>query len=554
MIYWVLTLSVLVCILFIAGIFRNRFLTERKLKEIRMLWSKPKNIYRSFKLINSYLNTFETKNDASAADLDLNDVFCFIDRTNSKPGQQYLYKQLHTSEVCEEYLTALEQRINKFNQDADLRELTELKLTDLNNNEAYYLPELFSKLQHSIFKRFTTFYIKIGLPLLVSLIIAFLIIPNQVYFLLISVCVIANVVIHMSNKSKMMAYTHSLPQVLLLHSVSTWLFNHDLLIKRDTFKQSLMNVAKLKKSLGFINIQNKTADDPTNISYLFSEWFKMFLLIEPLNFIYSIDKVNKYRDDIRMLFECVAEIDVAISIQSVRTGAPYYCVPEFSKVNERVIIEELYHPLIENCVPNSIDIDNRQGVLITGSNMSGKTTFIRTLAINIILSQTINTSFSKKYHAPVLKTFTSINMSDDLGEQTSYFQAEAISIREIIRDCSENRIVNNLVIIDEIFRGTNTIERIAAAKAVLSYFIKNNIFVLVSTHDLELAELLGNDYKVFSFEEIIGDDRLIFDYKIKEGLLKNKNGIAVLKGLGYPQSIIDEASIVSSQLRERYNL
>ncbi len=145
-------------------------------------------------------------------------------------------------------------------------------------------------------------------------------------------------------------------------------------------------------------------------------------------------------------------------------------------------------------------------------------------------------------------------MSDDLGAHKSYFQAEALSIRNIIRANEAAKPLNSLVIIDEIFRGTNTIERIAAAKAVLSYFIETKSFVLVSTHDLELAALLGNDYKVFSFEELSGDDRLIFDYKIKEGLLKNKNGIAVLKGLDYPQNIIDEAGKISVQLRDKYDL
>ena len=186
--------------------------------------------------------------------------------------------------------------------------------------------------------------------------------------------------------------------------------------------------------------------------------------------------------------------------------------------------------------------------------MSGKTTFIRALAVNALLSQTINTSFATIYKAPPLKILTSININDDLSEHKSYFQAEASSIRNIIRSCTENKSLRSLVIIDEIFRGTNTIERIAAAKAVLSHLIENKTFVLVSTHDLELAELLGNDYKVFSFEELIGDNRLVFDYKIKEGLLKNKNGIAVLKGLDYPQNIIDEASMISIQLRNKYNL
>ena len=221
---------------------------------------------------------------------------------------------------------------------------------------------------------------------------------------------------------------------------------------------------------------------------------------------------------------------------------------------DELIVEDLYHPLIENCVPNSLNMDNGHGALITGSNMSGKTTFIRALAINALLSQTINTSFAKTYKAPPVQILTSINMTDDLGEHKSYFQAEAISIRNIIKHAETGYPRQSLIIIDEIFRGTNTIERIAAAKAVLSYFIENKCFVLVSTHDLELATLLGNDFKVFSFEERSGDNRLTFDYKIKTGLLKNKNGIAVLKGLDYPQQIIDEAGRISMALREKYDL
>ena len=202
MIYWVLILLIFIGLLIIIGIFRNRFLKEKKLKEIRASWGRPKNIYRSFKLINSYLSVFGIKNEASAADLDLDDVFCFIDRTNSKPGQQYLYKQLHSSDVSKDYFVTLEQRIDKFNENQNLREITELKLADLNNNDAYYLPELFSKTHNSIFGLFVSFYIKIGMPLLLAFVIAFIVVPNQLYFILLLFCLVANVVIHISNKTK----------------------------------------------------------------------------------------------------------------------------------------------------------------------------------------------------------------------------------------------------------------------------------------------------------------------------------------------------------------
>jgi hypothetical protein len=554
MIYWFVIILIVCVIIVAANFFRRRFLEKKKLAAIKETWGQPKAADRHFKLIAAYLTAFGGDYTACAADLDLDDVFCYIDRTSSKPGQQYLFKKLHSPEISESYFADLEKRIEKFKGDPDLRELSQLKLSSLNSDDALYLPGLFSKTQQSLFDPAIQWYIRIAAPLVIGLFAGFLIAPNPFYILLLFVLIIANFAIHYSNKAKMLRYTHSLPQLLLLYNVSKWLFDNNLLKQNDKIEKSLANMAKLKKSLSFINVQNKVAADPTDISYLLSEWIKILFLLEPLSFVVSINQVNKYPDDIRVLFECVGEVDMAISVQSVRVGLPWYCKPRFLKEGENIVIKELYHPLIENCVPNSITIDHRQGVLVTGSNMSGKTTFIRTIAINALLSQTINTSFAGEYKAPPLQILTSINMSDDLGAHKSYFQAEAISIRNIIRADAACKPLNSLVIIDEIFRGTNTIERIAAAKAVLSYFIENKSFVLVSTHDLELAALLGSDYKVFSFEELSGDDRLTFDYKLKEGLLKNKNGIAVLKGLDYPQHIIDEAGRISIQLRDKYDL
>jgi hypothetical protein len=556
MIYWFLLLLAVFALIIIAGIVRSRVLKRKKLAEIRAQWGMPKYPGRNFKRISSYLTLSETENTISAAtasDLDLDDIFCYIDRTGSCPGQQYLYKKLYSPDSSEAYFAKLELKMEKFDADQDLREQTELKLSELNTNDAYNLPGLFLKAHQSLFIPAVEFYIKLAAPL-IALLIAGMVFINVTYFLLLFFFLIVNVVIHYSNKAKMISYTSSLPQLLILSQVSDWLTRNGVFDEYENIKQSVANVSKLKKSLSFISVQNKIAADPTDLGYLFTEWIKMLFLLEPLNFISSIIKVNKYKNDIRVVFEHIGEVDMAISILSLRKGLPYYCKPEFLKDSAAIVIEDLYHPLIENCVPNSITIDNRQGVLVTGSNMSGKTTFIRAIAINTLFAQTINTSFASVYKAPSLRISTSINMSDELSEHKSYFQAEALAVRNIINECEADITLNNLVIIDEIFRGTNTIERIAAAKAVLSHFTENKVFVLVSTHDLELAELLGDEYKVFSFEEIIGEDRLIFDYKLKEGILKNKNGIAVLKGLDYPQNIINEASRISGLLREKYNL
>jgi DNA mismatch repair ATPase MutS len=529
---------------------------KKKLAEIREQWGKPKNINRNFNNIAGYLaiegESYISSN--TAADLDVDSLFEYIDRTSSKPGQQYLYKKLHQPDTSEDYFKTLEQNIAAVNNDKDLRERAQLKLSTLSNPNAYNLPQLFSKQQQAIFGQLISLYINIAPWLTPALIISLFIVSNQFAFLLAFAMVVANVTLHFINKFKMLSYTHSLPQLLILYNVSKWLADNGLIKKDNAIQTSLNNVTKLKQSLSFINIQNQMDNDPTDISYLISEWFKMFLAIEPLIFIYSISRVNKYLTDIKTLYEATAKVDMAISIQSVREGAPRYCLPNFSSASQTISVEDIYHPLIERCITNSITIDNKHGVLVTGSNMSGKTTFIRSVAINVLLAQTINTSFATSYSAPLLKILTSIDISDSLDDSKSYFQTEALAVKNIIDEVANAKPINSLVIIDEIFRGTNTIERIAAAKAVLTYLVANNSFVFVSTHDLELAELLGVEYKVFSFEEQIGDNRLVFDYKIKEGLLKNKNGIAILKGMGYPDSIIDDATKVNKQLRDKYRL
>ncbi|QJD97027.1 hypothetical protein HH214_14700 [Mucilaginibacter robiniae] len=554
---FMICVSLVILFFLIKKWYKKQFSSKRKIAQIKEEWGKPREVYRSFKLIGQYAAAYPTEKQispATAADLDLERLFEYIDRTRSKPGQQYLYKKLHEQETNLTYFHNLEQRIAQLTSHADVHEQIELKLSELKSDNAYFLPELFNQKHKQLFGKFGQVYVSIAGISVITMLILLLLLQQQVYLLVLVALLIANTIIHYRNRFKIMPFTVSLPELLILNQVGQWLYQHNYLNSGNEVKQSLVKVNKLKRSISFINVQNLIAADPTDMFYLLTEWLKIFLLIEPLVFIFSISRVNKYLTDIRLLFESVAEVDMAISIQSFRDGLSYYCQPDFTASAEQLVMTKIYHPLVENCVPNSIQSRASQGVLITGSNMSGKTTFIRAVAINALLAQTLHTCCAQMYQVPMLHIHTSIQMSDDLHEHKSYFQAEALAVLDIIKQCEPQASTKSLVIIDEIFRGTNTIERIAAAKAVLSYLVANRNFVFVSTHDLELAELLGPNYAVYSFEEQIGDNRLIFDYQIKEGLLKNKNGIAVLEGAGYPSSIVQEAYQIGAQLREKYNL
>jgi DNA mismatch repair ATPase MutS len=185
-------------------------------------------------------------------------------------------------------------------------------------------------------------------------------------------------------------------------------------------------------------------------------------------------------------------------------------------------------------------------MLLTGSNMSGKTTFIRSMGINVITGLTINTCFAETMAIPQIRIYSAIRNSDDLMNDKSYYFEELLTIKNMIRKSSEGK--PNLFLLDEIFKGTNTIERISAGKAVLSYLLKNKNIVFVSTHDIELTDMLAKDYELYHFSEIVAENKVDFDYKLKEGKLRKRNAIRILQINDYPEDLISEAIEISETL------
>ncbi|MEZ2336661.1 hypothetical protein AB6735_13555 [Mucilaginibacter sp. RCC_168] len=528
---------------------------EKKLDKIKSKWGKPVNTRRNFDLIKTYLNAdkgWDRLPDVTAEDIDLKSVFNYIDRTSSKPGKQYLYKKLHFPETNREKLLELDAKVEAINKDRPNRELIELQLSKLNNTYAYYIADLFLKTHESMFVPIMNFYIRFVPLVIVALVVSLVVYPNPISILLLLFFVGYNVVLHYANKKKISAYTNSLPQLLIMHNVAVWLVKHSGLDDNEPVKNSLKNLLGLKRSLSIINLESKLINGAGDLSYAVFQLIKTLFLLEPRIYASSIKHIEKYREDIELVYQYIAEIDMLVAIQSVREGLPYYSKPQFIATDAQMNITDLYHPLIDKCVTNSLYTRADKGALITGSNMSGKTTFIKAIAVNTLLAQTLFTSCTREYKAPFLKIQTSIKTSDSIEEQKSYFQAQAQSILTIMSRSNEVEQVKSLVIIDEIFRGTNTIERIAAAKSVLSYITANQNFVFVSTHDLELAELLDEDFAIYSFEDSKSGAVLVFDYKLKEGLLKSRNGIAILESMGYPDSVIEDANIVSERMMLKY--
>ena len=193
----------------------------------------------------------------------------------------------------------------------------------------------------------------------------------------------------------------------------------------------------------------------------------------------------------------MGSFEVYNSIINYRNRVDYYCIPELDNEYD-MEVTDVYHPLLDNPVSNSIKVE-KKGVLITGSNASGKSTFLRTIGINALLSQSINTSLSKSYRGKFYKIMSSMTIKDDLLKGDSYYMAEIKSIRRLLDKVAMD--YNVLCFVDEVLKGTNTVERIAGGYEILLSLSRGKSLCFAATHDIELTSLLENTYQNMHFED-----------------------------------------------------
>ena len=222
-----------------------------------------------------------------------------------------------------------------------------------------------------------------------------------------------------------------------------------------------------------------------------------------------------------------------------RTGRAFRITvrPEFldeKKAGCRIDVEELYHPLLTHPVANSLYAEG--GILLTGSNASGKSTFMKNMAVNAILAQALNTSLSKRYRGVVCRIMTSMALRDNLAQGESYFVVEVKSLKRILEASREKTPL--LCVIDEVLRGTNTTERIAASESVLAALRRANVLCLAATHDTELTYLLEDLYTNYHF--VRADYRAEYFLPVSPGTgagQEERNAIALLGNMGIDEKI-----------------
>ena len=300
----------------------------------------------------------------------------------------------------------------------------------------------------------------------------------------------------------------------------------------DKIKERVDLFSKIDKKTLFIYSQGALD--------IFIETINALFLTRIRSYYSIINIIKKNRQELIELYALVGKIEAYISVSSYRTKLKNYSLPNFTdNKNNLFKIENACHPLLEDGIPNSINLNNK-GVILTGSNMSGKSTFMRTLALNMLLAQSIYTCLCDDYNASFFRVMSSLSISDDVLSGTSYYLEECNAVLRILNSLDEE--VPAFCIIDEIFKGTNPIERIATSKQILKYIMNRNALSIVATHDLELAETCNDKYLKYYFcEDVDENEGLIFDFKLKEGICNTGNAIKLLSYLGYPNEIINDS-------------
>lgn len=507
--------------------------------------------------IRAYFDLF--KDDSSYIpeeqynDLNLEDLFIYSNRCITPVGEMLLYFKLR--HIAKSGTELREEIITRIGEDENFRNKIEEALSGLADSSELSTRNLLNlSINLSKWHRYFKF---LPIVYLAFICICCLFTTGLTVLIICLLILLCNSFIHYWNKSYVETHIRPLGQLNKIRTAAIKLFETDKYNRLESVYESTDEISRLGKRVGLFGFNRFMESDFTLILTLLIDILKIAALVEPIT-TYTISKnIGNVNLHAKRLLDYLGEWDLLYSIASLRQWMKrnncQWSVPSFTASNGTLIASEMYHPLIEDCVPNSITID--RSVIITGSNMSGKSSFLKAIGVNIVASYAINTCFAERMVLPECRLHTVLSVSDDINSGQSYYYSEAQRIKSIIDKCNNTpRERTNIVLVDEIFKGTNTIERISIANAVLKYFIKlNNTIAIISTHDIELARSFDDILSTYHFSEKIEQAELQFNYKLVPGVEYTRNAISILRVCNYPEEIIACAELNTQKICESMN-
>ena len=545
----ILTIAVCLLLFVLWIIYENYKNKKRILTKIRRNWGKPYTRQYEpgdIEQISHYFRRREKEgfaiDDITWNDLDMDRLYKMVNQTISSPGEDVLYDMMRRPVFSQAEIDKRDELIDFFSQHEKEREHMQLLLSQIGKTRLGSLSDTVLALKSSS-------EVKTGihwfmLILLVLNVAVLLPVKPVVGFFCFIVLMITNITIYYAGNDRKLieAYLDCYAHLLRMLSVAEKIKN----VQWSETRKQMSAIAEaravfkgLNRKAIFLTSKNTDGGDPAQI---LMDYIRMLTHIDILVYNGLLKKIQDKTDSILKLIDNIGELDACISSASFRELLTLWCKPEFKSWESGVTqiemaVEDLYHPLLQEAVANSFQVAG--GTLVTGSNASGKSTFLKNVAMNSILAQTLVTCTCSSYQAPFLKVMTSMALRDDIESGESYFIVEIKSLKRILEESKKREPL--LCIIDEVLRGTNTVERIAASSRILNALRQKWVLPFAATHDIELSYILDSQYENYHFEEDVQEKEVVFSYILKKGRATSRNAIQLLDMLGYDKEIVEDA-------------
>ncbi len=469
-------------------------------------------------------------------DLNMDDIFKRMNYTHSATGEEYLYYLLHKTNHTLEELQHFEELVRWFAEHADERVTLQCVLHDLGFSGKYSMYDYMDNLDflgnRSNVKNHILNLLYIPLAILV---------PIRMSVALAAICFLSvyRIVTYFAEKREIESYIVCFAYVTRLIQAGDKISKQKLDCARKELEDVQNYLADLKgisKGFGVVSSVGNpnTSGNPLEIVM---DYVRMIFHVDMIVFNRMLHQLMSKMEQVDKLNTILGQLEAAVCVSSFRASLVNgYCVPDLTE-GKGLLLEEGYHPLLTDPVKNSIAA--QRGVLLTGSNASGKSTFLKTVAVNAILAQTIHTCTAKVYKAPVWTIYSSMALRDNMESGESYYIVEIKALKRILD--AQKRGEQVLCFVDEVLRGTNTVERIAASTEILKSLAMGDVICFAATHDIELTHLLKQDYDNYHFEEEIKEGDISFPYKLLRGKATTRNAIRLLEMIGYSPEVTKQA-------------
>lgn len=490
--------------------------------------------------------TAHSIDDITWNDLDLTTLYHRIDSTQCAAGEEYLYYLLRTpAQSDDEQRTLVNPAAVRYwstQESASQRVCLQRILQGLGHTGRYSLYDYLDQLDGLGDRSNARNMICCLLPIAALAVMA-LHVRMGIVLLVAVICY--NMVTYYREKGEVDPYIVSFRYLLRLMDTADAISR----IRCDVIREDVTRLqarnqefAGFRRGSGIVMSRSETGSG--NPVDLVLDYIRILFHLDLIKFNSMLHVVRARRSGIDEMMRVIGRLDAEIAIASFYVSLPVSCDPEWVSPSADMSgitlqMRDLIHPLLSSPVPNSIAAN--RSILLTGSNASGKSTFLKAAAIAALMAQTVGFVPAAAYHAPRFRIYSSMALRDSMQDGDSYFMVEIKSLKRIVDAAivqDENPV---LCCIDEVLRGTNTIERIAASSEILAHLADTGrVLCIAATHDVELAGLLG-EYENYHFEETLVGDDVVFSYEIQRGRAVSRNAIRLLSQIGFDTDITERA-------------